>query len=275
MADKDQRELARDRDDARGAVRLGWLALPVAIDLPGEVELSLVCVLQADVAPGECQEFGDPGTRERRDCEERAPRLLRRHDCLLELRTLEDPAPLDLRWLGSFRAEHQRHRVGSAPPKTSGCEAVYPVHDADHDRSGRLREPAGAQVAHQLGQIVRTDRIQADAAEAWRKVAVDGVSVTLDGPRTKVSHGAVEPRLGGVGETESRPRSGQLTTMTLREQLVARCSRGSDATFDGPPPLFASGVLESDLEHTGRTLVNVALDAGSSSHAGIALHDDA
>ena len=56
--------------------------------------------------------------------------------------------------------------------------------------------------------------------------------------------------------------------MTLREQLVAGCSGSGDAAFDRPPPLLARGVLESNLEHAGCSLVDIALDADSTSCVG-------
>ncbi len=53
VADHDQRQLSRDRHCPSGAIGLGRPALSLAINLPRELDLGIVKIVQLNVRPGD------------------------------------------------------------------------------------------------------------------------------------------------------------------------------------------------------------------------------
>ncbi len=51
VPDEHCRKLPRNRNSPRGSVCLGWSALPVPVDLPGELDLGVVDVIEPNVRP--------------------------------------------------------------------------------------------------------------------------------------------------------------------------------------------------------------------------------
>jgi hypothetical protein len=94
VPDEHECKLPRNRHRPRGSVRLGRSALAVPVDLPRELNLGVIDVIEPNVCPGQSKQLRDARARECREREEGSPRLLRRCDRLLELSALEDPAPL-------------------------------------------------------------------------------------------------------------------------------------------------------------------------------------
>lgn len=71
MPGEDQRELARDRHRAGGAVGFNRPAVAVTADLKAERDLGVVEVVEANVRPHESAQLRDPGAGQGGDREQR------------------------------------------------------------------------------------------------------------------------------------------------------------------------------------------------------------
>ena len=74
----------------------------VAADLPAELDLCLIHVVDPHVGPGQAAQLRDPRARERRDDEQRPKRLVGGSDRLFERLADEDRATLALGELRSL-----------------------------------------------------------------------------------------------------------------------------------------------------------------------------
>lgn len=72
---EDQRQLALDRDGSCRSVRLGRLALALAVHLVGERDLRIIGVRDLHVGPRQAKNLRDTRAGQRRELEQRPPRL--------------------------------------------------------------------------------------------------------------------------------------------------------------------------------------------------------
>jgi hypothetical protein len=144
VVDEDASQLRWDRDCPCGAVGLGRSEVPLPVDLVCELDLGVVEVVDADVRPGEGEQFGQPCSAESSDREQGAVGLVGGCDRLLKLTALEDAAALPLRRLRPLGGQHQGDRVHADPTQTSGGIPIDPVRHADDDHDRRFGEPLDA-----------------------------------------------------------------------------------------------------------------------------------
>ena len=104
---------ARDRDGPRGPVGLCRPAITVPINLPPELDLCIIGIVDAGISPGQSTELRDPGARHRRSAgsSSRANSSSRR-----------SPPPMNLSGLCS---PLRPSRPPAAPPSCPTAEDIY------------------------------------------------------------------------------------------------------------------------------------------------------
>lgn len=110
----------------------------MTVNLPPELNLCLIEVIDANVRPGQATYPGDPGARQRRHGEQGAKRLVSGGDRLLELLPGEDRPALRQGDLRPLRLQQQRRGDRAAPAEAPSGELVDPADDAEGDRDRRL-----------------------------------------------------------------------------------------------------------------------------------------
>lgn len=87
-------EFSRDRRGPCGAVGLRWSSIPAPVDLPAELDLGLVKIVDPHIGPGQSAKLRDSSACKSCDRKQRPERFARGRNRLLELLAVEDRSAL-------------------------------------------------------------------------------------------------------------------------------------------------------------------------------------
>ena len=118
VRNEDRCQQSRDRHRPRRPVGLRRRELPATIDLEGELDLSFIEVVEAEVAPSEREQLGEPRAGQRR---QREQRVLYGSGAAAIVRSSSAPPKTRRRWpLDGFgRSEESSSETGLVPDHAS------------------------------------------------------------------------------------------------------------------------------------------------------------